>query len=158
VTVSDAPTTTIVAPIQGRPVPLRDVPDATFAQGLVGYGLAIDPPRGIIDAVAPVTGSIMKLWPHAYVVLTDDQVGVLVHLGIDTVQLEGEGFTTHVAEGDRVEVGQKIITYDVPAVEATGRNPIVPVLVMERKADGIAFSDAIMSDQVAALDTLFTTR
>jgi len=158
VTVSDAPTTTIVAPIQGRPVPLRDVPDATFAQGLVGYGLAIAPPRGIIDAVAPVTGSIMKLWPHAYVVLTDDQVGVLVHLGIDTVQLEGEGFTTHVAEGDRVEVGQKIITYDVPAVEATGRNPIVPVLVMERKADGIAFSDAIMSDQVAALDTLFTTR
>ena len=158
VTVSDAPTTTIVAPIQGRPVPLRDVPDATFAQGLVGYGLAIDPPRGIIDAVAPVTGSIMKLWPHAYVVLTDDQVGVLVHLGIDTVQLNGEGFTTHVAEGDRVEVGQKIITYDVPAVEATGRNPIVPVLVMERKAEGIAFSDAIMSDQVAALDNLFTTR
>ena len=137
---------------------LKDVPDATFAQGLVGYGLAIDPPRGIVDAVAPISGSVMKLWPHAYVVLTDDSVGVLVHLGIDTVQLNGQVFTAHVAEGDRVEVGQRVITYDVPAVEATGRNPIIPVLVMERKADDVAFTDAVISDQVAALDALFTTR
>lgn len=150
--------TTIVSPVPGRPVALKDVPDATFAQGLVGYGLAIDPPRGVVDAVAPVSGSVMKLWPHAYVVLTDDSVGVLVHLGIDTVQLNGQGFTAHVAEGDRVEVGQRVITYDVPAVEATGRNPIIPVLVMERKADDVAFTDAVISDQVAALDTLFTTR
>ncbi len=154
----DVPSTTIVAPVAGRPVALKDVPDATFAQGLVGYGLAIDPPREVVDAVAPVAGSVMKLWPHAYVVLTDDQVGVLVHLGIDTVQLNGEGFTTHVAEGDRVEVGQKVITYDVPAVEATGRNPIIPVLVMERQADGVAFTDAVIGDHVAALDALFSTR
>ncbi len=157
--VAPAPTvTTIVAPVQGRPVALKDVPDATFASGLVGYGLAIDPPRGVVDAVAPVAGSIMKLWPHAYVVLTDDQVGVLVHLGIDTVQLDGEGFTAHVAEGDRVEVGQPIITYDVPAVEATGRNPIIPVLVMERQPDSIAFTDAVIGDQIAALDAIFSTR
>ena len=148
----------VVRPVAGRPVALKDVPDATFAQGLVGYGLAIDPPREVVDAVAPVAGSVMKLWPHAYVVLTDDQVGVLVHLGIDTVQLNGEGFTTHVAEGDRVEVGQKVITYDVPAVEATGRNPIIPVLVMERQADGVAFTDAVIGDHVAALDALFSTR
>ncbi len=154
----DVPSTTIVAPVAGRPVALKDVPDATFAQGLVGYGLAIDPPREVVDAVAPVAGSVMKLWPHAYVVLTDDQVGVLVHLGIDTVQLNGEGFTTHVAEGDRVEVGQKVITYDVPAVEATGRNPIIPVLVMERQADGVAFTDAVIGAHVAALDALFSTR
>ena len=158
VTFSDAPSTKVVAPIAGRPVPLKDVPDATFAQGIVGYGLAIDPPRGVVDAVAPVAGSVMKLWPHAYVILTDDSVGVLVHLGIDTVQLDGEGFTTHVNEGDRVEVGQPIITYDVPAVEATGRNPIVPVLVMERQSDAIAFTDTVMSDEVKALDALFTAR
>lgn len=88
----DVPSTTIVAPVAGRPVALKDVPDATFAQGLVGYGLAIDPPRVVVDAVAPVAGSVMKLWPHAYVVLTDDQVGVLVHLGIDTVATQRRGF------------------------------------------------------------------
>ena len=149
--------TTIVSPVPGRTVALKDVPDITFAQGLVGYGLAIDPPRGIVEAVAPVSGAVMKLWPHAYVILTDDSVGVLVHLGIDTVQLDGQGFTPHVAEGDRVEVGQPVITYDVPAVEATGRNPIIPVVVMERQFDDVAFTDAVVGDQVAALDVLFTT-
>ena len=148
----------VLAPVAGLVRPLADVPDPVFAAEMVGAGVAIEPSGGTSEAVSPVAGTLIKLHPHAYVVVTAEGAGVLVHLGIDTVQLEGEGFTTHVAEGDRVEVGQKIITYDVPAVEATGRNPIVPVLVMERKADGIAFSDAIMSDQVAALDNLFTTR
>ncbi|MCW3159214.1 glucose PTS transporter subunit IIA [Micropruina sonneratiae] len=149
---------TIVAPIPGRPVALRDVPDATFAQGIVGYGLAIDPPREVVDAVAPVAGSILKLWPHAYVIVTDEGTGVLVHLGIDTVQLDGQGFTALVAEGDRVEVGQAVITYDVPAVEATGRNPIVPVVVMDSKSDSISFTDSVIGDEVAALQSVFTAR
>ena len=75
----------------------------------------------------------MQLWPHAYVIMTADKVGVLVHLGLDTVQLKGEGFTTHASEGDKVEAGQTIITYDVPAVEAAGRNPVIPVVVMGKK-------------------------
>ncbi|MCW5951195.1 MAG: glucose PTS transporter subunit IIA [Propionibacteriaceae bacterium] len=138
-------TTAILAPVAGRPVALRDVPDATFAQGLVGYGMAIDPPREVVDAVAPVSGTVLTLWPHAYVILTPDNVGVLVHLGLDTVQLEGQGFTAHVAQGDTVEAGQKVITYDVPAVAATGRNPIIPVVVMEKKQGDIAFTDAVIS-------------
>jgi PTS system N-acetylglucosamine-specific IIC component len=150
---SRGPATRVVAPLPGRTVPLAEVPDATFAQGLVGQGLAIDPPREGVDAVAPVAGRVLKLWPHAYVVLTDDKVGVLVHLGLDTVQLEGEGFTTHVAEGDRVEVGDPVIGYDVPAVEATGRNPVVPVVVMDSKP-GQVTADA--ADTVDALDALFT--
>ena len=155
---ASAPAITVMAPIAGRPVALKDVPDATFAEGIVGYGLAIDPPRDLVDAVAPVAGKVMQLWPHAFVILTDDQVAVLVHLGLDTVQLKGEGFTTHVSQGDRVEAGQLITTYDVPAVAASGRNPIVPVVVMERKADAVAFTDAVIGDQVAALDALFTVR
>lgn len=155
---ASAPAITVMAPIAGRPVALKDVPDATFAEGIVGYGLAIDPPRDLVDAVAPVAGKVMQLWPHAFVILTDDQVAVLVHLGLDTVQLKGEGFTTHVSQGDRVEAGQLITTYDVPAVAASGRNPIVPVVVMERKADAIAFTDAVIGDQVAALDALFIVR
>ena len=111
---------------------------------MVGHGAAIDPPRAVIDAVAPVSGKLLKLMPHAYIVMTADNVGVLVHLGLDTVALNGEGFTAHVSQGDDVTAGQVIITYDVPAIEAKGLNPIVPVVVMdEREAGNILPSDAV---------------
>ncbi len=150
--------TTILAPVPGRPVALKDVPDATFAQGLVGYGLAIDPPRGVVQAVAPIGGTVLTLWPHAYVIVTPEGVGVLVHLGLDTVQLNGQGFTAHVAQGDVVEAGQLMITFDVPAVEATGRNPIIPVVVMDKKQADIAFTDAVIGGELNALDAIITTR
>ena len=150
--------TTILAPVPGRPVALKDVPDATFARGIVGYGLAIDPPRGVVQAVAPIGGTVLTLWPHAYVIVTPEGVGVLVHLGLDTVQLNGQGFTTHVAQGDVVEPGQLMITFDVPAVEATGRNPIIPVVVMDSKKDDIAYTDAVIGGELNALDAIITTR
>jgi PTS system glucose-specific IIA component len=137
-------TTHVLAPVDGRAVPLAEVPDPVFSQGMVGYGAAIDPPRAVIDAVAPVSGKLLKLMPHAYIVLTTDNVGVLVHLGLDTVQLKGEGFTTHVKEGDDVTAGQLVITYDVPAIEAKGLNPIVPVVVMdERESGNVVPSEAV---------------
>src|SRR3978361_582275 len=137
-------TTRVLAPVGGRAVTLADVPDPVFAQGMVGYGAAIDPPHGVVDAVAPVSGKLLRLMPHAYVVMTPDNVGVLVHLGLDTVALKGEGFTTHVSQGDDVTAGQVIITYDVPAIEAKGLNPIVPVVVMdEREAANVVPSEAV---------------
>jgi len=113
---------------------------------MVGYGAAIDPPRGVIEAVAPVSGRLLKLMPHAYVIVTPDKVGVLVHLGLDTVTLNGDGFTAHVSQGDDVTVGQVVIGYDVPAVEAKGLNPIVAVVVMdERVPENVTLSDAVTS-------------
>ena len=85
--------TTVLAPVRGRAVPMTQVPDPTFAQGIVGHGAAIDPPREIVDAVAPISGKVLQMFPHAYIIISDDNVGVLVHLGLDTVQLKGEGFT-----------------------------------------------------------------
>lgn len=132
-------TTHVHAPVAGRAVALDQVPDPVFAKGMVGHGAAIDPPHTVIDALAPVTGKLIKLMPHAYIVMTDDNVGVLVHLGLDTVALAGEGFTTHAIQGDDVTAGQLIVTYDVPAVVAKGLNPIVPVVVMdEREPDNIS--------------------
>jgi sugar PTS system EIIA component len=128
--------TPVLAPVEGRAVALADVPDPVFSQGMVGYGAAVDPPRAVIDAVAPVGGRILKLLPHAYIIMTADNVGILVHLGLDTVALKGEGFTSHVAEGDTVAAGQKMITYDVPSVVAAGLNPIVPVVVMDEREPG----------------------
>ena len=113
---------------------------------------------GVVDAVAPVSGKILKLLPHAYIVMTPDNVGILVHLGLDTVQLNGEGFTTHVSQGDDVTAGQVIITYDVPSVEAKGLNPIVPVVVMdEREQSNVIPSDAVTAGaEIAAGASLFT--
>ncbi|NMD45691.1 MAG: PTS glucose transporter subunit IIA, partial [Propionibacterium sp.] len=72
--------------------------------------------------------------------------------------LNGEGFTAHVAQGDVVEAGQTVITYDVPAIEATGRNPIIPVVVMDKKQADMAFTDAVIGGEVSANDAIITTR
>ena len=149
--------TPVLAPVPGRAVRMEDVPDPIFAQSMVGPGAAIDPPRGVVEAVAPVSGTVLKVLPHAYVILTADGVGILVHLGIDTVQLEGQGFTVHVEKGDEVTAGQLMVTYDVPAVETLGRNPVVPVVALEKDADSISLADAFFSGtELSAQDTIFT--
>jgi len=125
--------TDVLAPVEGRALTLAEVPDPVFSQGMVGHGAAIDPPRRVVDAVAPVSGTILKLLPHAYVIMTAENVGVLVHLGLDTVQLGGAGFTAHVAQGDSVTAGDRVITYDVPAIVAAGYSPVVPVVVMDER-------------------------
>ncbi len=151
-------TTSVLAPVAGRAVPLAEVPDPVFSAGMVGYGAAVDPPHEVIEAVAPVAGKVLKLMPHAYVIMTADNVGVLVHLGLDTVALDGEGFTTHVSQGDEVTAGQTVTTYDVPAIVAKGLNPIVPVVVMdEREPGNITPDEAVLEGAVLTSgDGLFT--
>ncbi|EHB54972.1 PTS system, glucose subfamily, IIA subunit [Mycolicibacterium rhodesiae JS60] len=151
-------TTAVHAPVSGRAVALADVPDPVFSQGMVGYGAAVDPPHEVIDAVAPVSGRILKLMPHAYIVMTNENVGVLVHLGLDTVALKGAGFSALVAEGDTVTAGQPVITYDVPSIVAAGLNPIVPVVVMdEREPGNVTVADAVATSAgIASGSALFT--
>jgi glucose-specific phosphotransferase system IIA component len=125
---------------------------------MVGYGAAIDPPREVVDALAPVSGKILRLLPHAYVIMTADNVGVLVHLGLDTVQLNGAGFTTHVAQGDTVTAGQLIITYDVPAIVEAGYSPVVPVVVMDEREPSniIVGAEVGANSDIASRARLFT--
>jgi PTS system glucose-specific IIA component len=150
--------TPVLAPVPGRALPLSEVPDPVFSQGMVGYGAAVDPPRQVVDAIAPVSGKILKLLPHAYVIMTAEGLGVLVHLGLDTVGLDGAGFTTHVAQGDAVTAGQPVITYDVPAIVAAGLSPVVPVVVMDERDPGnIAVGTAVgSSSDIEVGATLFT--
>ena len=150
--------TPVLAPVQGRALALTEVPDPVFSQGMVGYGAAIDPPREVVDALAPVSGKILRLLPHAYVIMTADNVGVLVHLGLDTVQLNGAGFTTHVAQGDTVTAGQLIITYDVPAIVEAGYSPVVPVVVMDEREPSniIVGAEVDANSDIASRATLFT--
>ena len=148
--------TPVLAAVAGRVVALRDVADPVFSQGMVGYGAAIDPPHEVVDAVAPVGGTLLKLMPHAYVILTGDGVGVLVHLGLDTVRREGAGFTTHATQGDTVTAGQVITTYDVPSVVAAGLNPVVPVVIMDEREPANIDVAVGAGEPVTPHQTLFT--
>ena len=105
----------VLAPLPGRVVPLQDLSDPVFSGAILGPGVAVDPPRERVDAVAPFDGRLVKLQPQAFVVvavLPEGGAGVLVHLGIDTVKLRGEGFTLYVDEGAEVTAGQKIVGWD----------------------------------------------
>lgn len=144
--------TTVLAPVEGAAVGLAAVPDPVFSAGMVGPGTAIDPMRGPGKAVAPIAGKIMKLHPHAYVIVGDDGKGVLVHLGIDTVQLKGEGFQLLAAEGDRVSAGQPVVAWDPAAIEAGGRSPVCPVVALDALADAV--TDVVEGD-VHVGDELF---
>lgn len=150
--------TSVLAAVAGRSLPLNEVPDPASSQGMVRRGAAIDPPREAVDAVAPVSGKLLKLLPHAYVMLTAEGVGVLVHLGLDTVGLDGAGFATHASEGADVTTDQAMIIYGVPAIEAAGLNPVVPVAVMdERASQNIIASNAVTNGaRITPRETLFT--
>ncbi|WP_084962117.1 PTS sugar transporter subunit IIA [Thermoactinospora rubra] len=144
--------TTVLAPVEGSAVGLAAVPDPVFSAGLVGPGTAIDPLRGPGKAVAPIDGRIVKLHPHAYVIVADDGRGVLVHLGIDTVQLRGEGFQLLAAEGDRVSAGQPVVAWDPATVEASGRSPVCPVVALDAGAEEVT---AVAVGEVHVGDELF---
>ena len=129
--------TEITSPMPGFVHLLSDVPDPVFAQGVVGPGLALEPiGAGGQDVVAPIPGRIAKLHPHAFVIASDD-VTVLVHLGIDTVQLNGAGFVTHAAEEDEVRTGDVLITWQPDEVRAGGRSAICPVVVLDNSAEDL---------------------
>ena len=146
-------TLTIVSPITGDAVPLTSVPDPVFSAALVGPGTAVDPDRSHGTVVSPIDGRVTKLLPHAFVVLAESGQGVLVHLGIDTVQLDGDGFTLLVNQGDYVKAGMPIVMWDPSWVEANGRSPVCPVVALDAQPDQI--SDCAQGN-VAAGDVLFT--
>ncbi len=147
--------TAVFSPIAGDVAALADVPDEVFASGMVGAGVAVAPTgEGVIEVVAPVAGKIMRIMPHALVIMTPENRGVLVHVGIDTVHMKGEGFTVHAEKKDRVEVGDVLITADVTAIRAAGHDPICPVVIMESAADDI--HDALEpGTRVAAGEALY---
>jgi sugar PTS system EIIA component len=127
----------VAVPLAGTAIGLEAVPDPVFAAAMVGPGAAIDPERAPATVVAPVAGTLVKLKPHAFVVVGAEGRGVLVHLGIDTVRLDGEGFTLLAAEGDTVEVGTPVVAWDPAAVEATGRSPVCPVVALDAEPGAV---------------------
>ncbi|MFJ1700811.1 PTS glucose transporter subunit IIA [Streptomyces sp. NPDC088252] len=145
--------TTVTSPLAGRAIGLAAVPDPVFSGAMVGPGTAIDPVREPSEAVSPVDGIVVSLHPHAFVVVDEHGHGVLVHLGIDTVQLNGEGFELLVNKGDTVTRGQGIVQWDPAGVEALGKSPVCPIVALEATADSL--SDLREDGDVKLGDTLF---
>ncbi|MDA8371317.1 MAG: PTS glucose transporter subunit IIA [Nocardiopsaceae bacterium] len=142
----------VLAPVTGAAVDLSEVPDPVFAQSMVGPGVAIRPLGEAQEAVAPVHGTVVKLHAHAFVVVDPEGRGVLVHLGIDTVKLGGDGFAKLAAEGEHVAAGTPLVRWDPARVEAKGLSSIVPVVALD--ADGAAISPTTAAE-VAQGDRLF---
>lgn len=119
----------IVAPVNGQVVPLEQVPDPVFAGKVLGDGCAIIPSDGKI--YSPVNGEVSTLvdTKHAYGFMSEDGMEILVHYGIDTVSLKGEGFISHVKEGDKVKIGDLVAEVDFDLLKAKDMNPITPVLI-----------------------------
>ncbi|MGW7518602.1 PTS sugar transporter subunit IIA [Streptomyces sp. NPDC054796] len=145
--------TTVTSPLTGRAIGLSAVPDPVFSGAMVGPGTAIDPVRERTEALAPVDGIVVSLHPHAFVVVDAEGHGVLTHLGIDTVQLNGDGFELLAAKGDTVRRGDAIVRWDPAAVEAAGKSPVSPVVALEATADSL--TDVVDDGDIEAGKTLF---
>ena len=119
------------APLAGWSTPLDEIPDPVFSGRMLGDGLAVDPTGGVLHA--PCDGEVIALPDsrHAVTLRTDSGAEILVHIGIDTVGLAGEGFQAHVKAGQRVAAGDRLITFDLDLIARRAKSLLTPVLVME---------------------------
>ena len=139
---SDVKMISVVSPLDGNVIELKEVDDEVFASGVTGKGIAIVPTNNIV--VSPVEGTVSVLFPskHAVGITTNDGVELLVHIGLNTVMLNGEGFTAFVKQGDKVVCGQKLLEFDKEFILSKGYSLQSPVLVTN--AD--QFSDIVMNE------------
>lgn len=117
------------SPLSGKVLPLSDIPDKVFSSGAMGKGLAIDPEKG--ELIAPADGEITTIFPtgHAVGLTTKDGIEILMHIGMDTVELEGQGFEIFVKQGDQVKAGDLLVRFDIEAIKAAGYSVITPIVI-----------------------------
>ena len=121
---------TVYAPVKGNAIAQKDIPDETFASGVLGNGIGIDPSEGLV--VAPFDGEISSVVEtrHAVGISSADGIELLIHVGMDTVKMKGEGFKLLVGEGDQVKAGQRLIEFDINKIKSAGYSPVTAVIVV----------------------------
>lgn len=131
----------ILAPLSGNAVNLASVPDPVFSEKMMGDGLAIEPSEGIV--VSPVDGEIMQIFPtkHAVGIRAKNGAEILIHIGLETVSLKGEGFETHVQQGDSVKAGDKLVSFDMATISEKAKSTVTPIIITN-------------TDQAASLNVL----
>ncbi|MDQ3531543.1 MAG: PTS glucose transporter subunit IIA [Actinomycetota bacterium] len=145
-------TIALASPFTGKVVPLEEVADDVFSQRVMGDGVAVLPSEGRV--VAPVAGTVGKLFEggHGFAIETPDGLQVLVHVGLETVHLEGDGFTVKTNEGDEVAAGDEMVTVDLDRMRELGIDMVSPVVVISGQDVTVS-----ASDEVSAGDPLLET-
>ncbi len=143
---------TVYSPIKGKVIPLSEVKDETFAGEVLGKGIGIEPAEGKV--YAPFDGEITTLFDtkHAVGLSNEDGLEILIHVGINTVELDGKGYTAHVAEGDKVSCGDLLLTVDLDAIRKAGYDTTTPVIVTNSddysEVNALKVGDASVSEAV----------
>ncbi|MBP2079601.1 PTS sugar transporter subunit IIA [Oceanobacillus polygoni] len=119
----------LTAPVSGEVVALEEVPDPVFSEKMMGDGVAIKPANG--EVVSPVNGEIIQVFPtkHAVGIRAENGAEILIHIGLETVSLDGEGFTSYVKEGDQVKQGDKLIHFDMDIVHEKAKSTVTPIII-----------------------------
>ena len=119
----------VVSPLAGQVKPLSQATDPVFSSGVMGQGIVIEPSQG--ELVSPVNGTVTVLFPtkHAVGIVSEEGVEMLMHIGMDTVSLDGKGFVAHVEQGDKVVVGQQLISFDMDVIKKAGLVTETPVII-----------------------------
>lgn len=146
----------IVAPIEGNAIPLEEVGDGVFSEGMLGKGVAIEPTVG--RAVSPVDGTVSTIFEtkHAVGLTSDNGAEVLIHIGLDTVKLNGNHFSTHVKAGDKVKVGDLLVEFDIEKIKEAGYPTVTPVIITN--TDSYEDVEAVAKGTVKEKDKLVSVR
>ncbi|TRM11776.1 PTS glucose transporter subunit IIA [Lentibacillus cibarius] len=139
--------TKIYAPLNGKIIALEEVPDPVFSQKMMGDGIAIKPSDGKV--CAPVDGEVVQVPDtlHAVGIRAEDGSEILIHIGLETVSLNGQGFTAEVKMGDKVSTGDALLTFDLDYIRDNAENDITPVVVTNNQQTGKQYT---MTDETEA--------
>lgn len=137
----------VMAPLTGTVRQLEEVPDPVFAEKMMGEGIAIDPSDGVV--VAPLDGEIVQLFPtkHAIGIKGESGLEILIHIGLETVALKGEGFEAFIKQGDQVKKGDKLIAFDMEIIKEKASSTITPIIM----TNGDAVESFIMTEDTAVV-------
>jgi sugar PTS system EIIA component len=125
---------TVVAPLTGKIVSIEEVPDPTFSQKMMGDGIAIEPTEGVV--VAPVNGEVVQFFhtKHAIGIKSESGAEILIHVGLETVSMNGEGFEGYVKVGDKVKAGDKLLSFDLDLIKEKAASTITPIVITNSDA------------------------
>ncbi|MEK4670063.1 beta-glucoside-specific PTS transporter subunit IIABC [Niallia sp. FSL R7-0271] len=148
----------IYSPIKGKLFSLSKVNDPTFAEGLLGNGVAILPSVG--QVVSPCNGTIITVFPtkHAIAIKSDSGAEILIHIGLDTVKLNGQYFTAFVQEGDSIKIGDKLVEFDIEGIKAEGYDIMTPLVITNTVEFGDVISTSILEKEIDEKEVILTLK
>ncbi|GMG97021.1 PTS sugar transporter subunit IIA [Tepidimicrobium xylanilyticum] len=145
----------IVSPVTGKIIPIEEVPDQVFSEKMIGDGLAIDPKEGRV--LSPIDGEVVTIFPtnHAIGLVSKEGLEILIHIGIDTVELNGVGFTRIIEKDSKVKKGDLLVEFDIDLIKEKGKSPITPVIISNM--DKVENIDKIDSGEAVGGETVIFT-